>query len=328
VVVPEGVDELRLAEPRDPRLLVVGIGGNALRDPGGAAAPDEWFRALGRSLPPLVDLVGAGFRLVLTHGNGPQVGDELLRMELAKRTVPPLTLDLCGAETQGSLGYAIQQVFGNLCRVRGLDVAAVTLVTRVAVDPDDAAFGRPTKPIGPFYATTRARQLERQKGWTLVEDAGRGFRRVVPSPRPLRVLEAELVRRLSEAGAVPIACGGGGVPVVETPSGYRGVEAVVEKDLTTAVLAQALHADRLLFLTAVERVAVSFGTPREIGIERLTAAEARSLLAAGEFPPGSMGPKVEACVGFVERGGREAIVTSLDRVQAAIDGQAGTHIVR
>ena len=317
-----------MAEPRDPRLLVVAIGGNALREPGGVAKPDEWFRALGRSLPPLVDLVAAGFRLVLTHGNGPQVGDELLRMELARKTVAPLALDLCGAETQGSLGYAIQQVFGNLCRARGLDVPVATVVTRVVVDPDDPAFGRPTKPIGPFYTKTKARQLERQKRWTLVEDSGRGFRRVVPSPRPLRVLEGELVRRLSEAGAVPIACGGGGVPVVETPSGYRGVEAVVEKDLSTEVLAQTLAAARLLILTGVERVAVNFGTPREIGIERLTVEEARSLLAAGEFPPGSMGPKVDACVRFVEGGGHEAIVTSLDRVQSAIDGQAGTHIVR
>ena len=321
-------DGMIAAEPRDPRLLVVGIGGNALREAGGTDEPDEWFRALGRSLPPVVDLVAAGFRVVLTHGNGPQVGDELLRMELAKRTVPPLPLDLCGAETQGSLGYAIQQVFGNLCRARGLGVSAATVVTRVVVDPDDPAFGRPSKPIGPFYTKTRARQLERQKGWTLVEDAKRGFRRVVPSPRPLQVLEAELVRRLSEAGAVPIACGGGGVPVVATPSGYRGVEAVVEKDFASEVLGQALRADRLLFLTVVERVAVRFGTPQEIGIERLTAAEARALLAAGEFPPGSMGPKVEACVRFVEGGGREAIITSLDRVRAAIDGVAGTRVVR
>lgn len=315
-------------ESRDLRLLVVAIGGNALRETGGVAAPDEWFRGLGRSLPPLVDLVAAGFPLVLTHGNGPQVGDELLRMDLARRTVPPLSLDLCGAETQGSLGYAIQQVFGNLCRLRGLDVPVATILTRVVVDPADSAFARPTKPIGPFYTARKARQLERQKGWTLVEDAGRGFRRVVPSPRPLRVLEAEMVRRLVEAGAVAIACGGGGVPVIETPAGYRGVEAVVEKDLSTEALATALRADRLLILTAVERVAVNFGTPQEKGIARLTAAEARALLAAGEFPPGSMGPKVEAAIRFVEGGGREAIITSLNRVQAAIDGAAGTHIER
>lgn len=303
------------------------IGGNALRERGGRGKPDEWFRALGKTLPPLVDLVARGFRLVLTHGNGPQVGDELLRMELAQKSVPPLSLDLCGAETQGSLGYAIQQVFGNLCRARGLEVPVATVVTRVVVNADDPAFKAPTKPIGPFYTAAKARELRRKKRWTLVQDARRGFRRVVPSPRPLRVLEVEMVRRLYQGGAVAIACGGGGVPVVDTPEGYRGVDAVVEKDLATEALATGLGADRLLILTAVERVAVNFGTPQEIGVERLPVAEARALLAAGEFPPGSMGPKVEAGVRFVEAGGREAIITSLDRVRAAIDGEAGTHIV-
>lgn len=316
-----------MTAPCDPRLLVVAIGGNALREPGGLGTPDEWFRTLARSLPPLVDLVGAGFRLVLTHGNDPQVGDELPRMELARKTVPPLPLDLCGAETQGSLGYAIQQVFANLCRARGLHVPVATIITRVVVSADDPAFGQPTKPIGPFYPWTKARQLERQKGWTLVQDAGRGFRRVVPSPRPLVILEAELVERLVASGAVPVVCGGGGVPVVDTPDGHRGVEAVIEKDFTTEVLATTLSADRLLLLTGVARVAVGFGTPQEIGIERLTVTEARALLASGEFPPGSMGPKVEAGARFVERGGQAAIITSLDSVRAAIDGDAGTHIV-
>jgi len=312
---------------RDPRLLVVAIGGNALREPGGVAKPDEWFRALKRSLPPLVDLVAGGYRLVLTHGNGPQVGDELLRMELAQKSVPPLSLDLCGAETQGSLGYAIQQVFGNLCRARGLEVPVATIVTRVVVDAADPAFQRPTKPIGPFYTAAKARELGKKKRWTLVQDAGRGYRRVVPSPRPLRILEAEMVRRVVLGGGVPIACGGGGVPVIDVDGGYRGVDAVIEKDLATEALATGLGADRLLILTGVERVAINFGTPQQIGIERLTLDDARRLLAAGEFPPGSMGPKVEASVRFVERGGREAIITSLDRVQAAIAGEAGTHVV-
>jgi carbamate kinase len=312
---------------RDPRLLVVAIGGNALREPRGVAKPDEWFRALKRSLPPLVDLVAGDYRLVLTHGNGPQIGDELLRMELAQKTVPPLSLDLCGAETQGSLGYAIQQVFGNLCRARGIEVPVATIVTRVVVDAADPAFQHPTKPIGPFYTAAQARALRKRKRWTLVQDAGRGYRRVVPSPRPLHVLEAEMVRRVCQGGGVPIACGGGGVPVIDADGAYRGVDAVVEKDLATEALATGLGADRLLILTAVEQVAINFGTPQQIGIERLTVDDARRLLAAGEFPPGSMGPKMEACVRFVERGGREAIITSLDRVQAAIAGDAGTHVV-
>lgn len=312
---------------RDGRLLVVAIGGNALREPRGVAKPAEWFRALERSLPPLVELVGAGYRLVLTHGNGPQVGDELLRMELAQKTVPPLSLDLCGAETQGSIGYAIQQVFANLARARGLEVPVATVVTRVVVDAADPAFGRPTKPIGPHYPADQAKRLARARGWAVVRAGRRGYRRVVASPRPLRVLEVEIVRRLSADGTVVVAGGGGGIPVVDTPGGYRGVEAVVEKDLTTETLATALGAARLLILTEVERVAVNFGTPREIGIERLTPREARALLGAGEFPPGSMGPKVEAAVRFVEAGGCEAVITSLARAAAALEGEVGTRIV-
>jgi carbamate kinase len=313
--------------PRDPRLLVVALGGRALAGPAGLASPADWFRGLGRSLPPLVDLVAAGFRLVLTHGAGPQVEDALARMELARRAVPPLTLDLCAAEVQGSLGYAIQQVFGNLCQARGVEVVAAAVVTRVLVDADDPAFAAPSAPVGPFYPAAHARRLERELGWVLVEDAGRGHRRVVPAPRPRRVLEADAVRRLADAGVVPIAAGGGGVPVVRTALGYEGVEAVIEKDLAAAALATAVGADRVLFLTGVSRAAVGHGTPRAIEIERLTAAEARALLAAGEFPSGSMGVKVEAALEFVAAGGREAVITSLADVRAALAGRAGTRVV-
>ncbi|MBI4269574.1 MAG: carbamate kinase [Candidatus Rokubacteria bacterium] len=306
--------------------LVVAIGGNALRtDAGGSAT--EWFDALTRSLPPLLDLVAAGHRLVLTHGNGPQVGEELLRMEIAKLVIPALTLDLCVAETQGSMGFAIQQVFGNLLRGRGLPVRVAALVCQVVVDPADPAFARPTKPIGMFYREAQAARLAKESGWQVVEDAGRGWRRVVPSPRPVRVVEAPLVRALVDAGAIPVAVGGGGIPVVETPGGLRGVEAVIEKDLASVVLAQALGADAVLFLTGVERVAVGWGTPRQRFLSRLTIREAQRLLAAGEFPPGSMGPKVEAAAEFVEAGGR-AVITSLDRVAEAVAGRAGTAIVR
>ncbi|HEV8676116.1 MAG TPA: carbamate kinase [Methylomirabilota bacterium] len=316
-----------MTEPRDARLLVVAIGGDAWRETRRVAKPDDWFRALGRTLPPLVELVAAGFRLVLTHGNRSQVGDAMLRMELARRSLPPLSLDLCGAETQGSLGYAIQQVFGNLCRARGLEVPVATVVTRVVVDPQDPAFARPTAPVGPVYPPAKAKRLAREKGWAVARDGRRGFRRLLPSPRPLRVLEAELVGRLSLAGAVAIACGGGGVAVVETPAGYRGVEALIEPDLATETLATGLGAERLLLVTAVERVVVSHGTAREIGIERLTLAEARMLLTAGEFPPGSMGPKVEAAARFVEQGRGRAAIGDLDSAVAVLAEKSGTTIV-
>jgi carbamate kinase len=308
-------------------LVVAAIGGNALRTDEGVGAPAEWFDALAATLPPLVDLIADGHRLVLTHGNGPQVGEELLRMEIAKPVMPALSLDLCVAETEGSLGYAIQQVVGNLLRARNLTATVASLVCQVIVREDDPAFRTPTKPIGPFYKKAEALRHARDYGWQVVEDAGRGWRRVVPSPRPVRVLEAPLIRTLIGAGVIPVAVGGGGIPVVETAAGVRGVEAVIEKDLATAVLAAELHAEQALFLTAVDRVATGWGTPQPRALDTLTVAEARRLLAAGEFAPGSMGPKVEAAVDFVEHGGASAIITSLERVAEAMRGRAGTRIV-
>jgi carbamate kinase len=309
-------------------LIVAAIGGNALKTEDGVGAPGEWFDALSRALPPLLDLLAAGHGLVLTHGNGPQVGEELLRMEIARPVMPALTLDLCVAETEGSLGYAIQQVLGNLLRARGMAARVASVVCQVVVDPDDPAFRAPTKPIGAFYRKAEALRHKREHGWQVVEDAGRGWRRVVPSPRPRAVVEAPVVRALVDGGVVPIAVGGGGVPVVRTPQGFRGVEAVIEKDLATVVLARELGADRVLFLTGVDRVAVGWGTPAQRFLDRLGAREARRLLAAGEFPPGSMGPKVEAAVEFVEAGGEGAVITSLDRIAEAARGAAGTQVVR
>jgi carbamate kinase len=309
-------------------LIVAAIGGNALKSEEGAGAASEWFDALAQSLPPLLDLLAAGHRLVLTHGNGPQVGEEMLRMEMSKLIMPALTLDLCVAETEGSLGYAIQQVLGNLLRQRGMRERVAAVVTQVVVDPDDPAFKHPTKPIGQFYRKAQAARLAKEYGWDVVEDAGRGWRRVVPSPRPVRVVEAPMIRTLVEAGMIPIAVGGGGVPVIETDDGMRGIEAVIEKDLATVVLARELGADSVFFLTGVERVALGWGTPGQRFLDRLTVSEARRLLVGGEFPPGSMGPKVEAAVEFVERGGGTAVITSLDRIAEAAAGTAGTHVVR
>lgn len=307
-------------------LIVAAIGGNALRTEDGVGSPSEWFVALLASLPPLLDLLAAGDGLVLTHGNGPQVGEELLRMEISKPVMPPLTLDLCVAETEGSLGYAIQQVLGNLLRKRGMPARVASVITQVRVDPRDPAFDRPTKPIGSFYTKAQAARMAKEHGWHVVEDSGRGWRRVVPSPRPVAVVETPLIRALVDAGMVPVAVGGGGIPVFDTPDGLRGVEAVIEKDLSTIVLARDLGADVVFFLTGIDRVAVDFGRPSQRFLDRLTVAEARRLLAAGEFPPGSMGPKVEAAVEFVEGGGARAVITSLDRIADAVAGRAGTTI--
>ncbi len=309
-------------------LIVAAIGGNALTTKEGTGAPTEWFTALARSLPPLIDLLAAGHGLVLTHGNGPQVGEELLRMEISKPVMAPLTLDLCVAETQGSIGYAIQQVLGNLLREAAIARHVAAVVTQVLVDAADPSFRTPTKPIGSFYTAAQAQRLARDHGWSVVEDAGRGWRRVVPSPQPLRVVEAPLVRGLVEGGTIPVTVGGGGIPVVQTPQGLRGVEAVIEKDLATVVLARDLGAERVYFLTGVPQVAVGFGTPAQRFLDRLSLAEARRFLAAGEFPAGSMGPKVGAAVRFVEETGGEAVITSLEHIAAAADGRAGTRVHR
>jgi carbamate kinase len=311
--------------PRDPRLLVVALGGKALRGRGGRADPEAWVRALGGSLAPLVDVVASGFRLVLTHGCRIP-GNEPASGRAGASTVPP-ALDRHGAEAQGATGYAFAQALGDLCRSRGVAVAVAAVVTRVGVDPDDPAFRHPTAPVGPLYSPAQARRLGRARGWTVAGRARQARRRVVPAPRPRCVLEAVAIRRLADGGVVTIAAGGGGVPVVETPDGYRGVEAIVQEDATAAVLGTELGADRLVFATGVDQVEVGHRTARAIGVERLSVGEARALLKAREFPAATMGAKIEAAIEFVQAGGREAIITSLPGIRAALDGRAGTHVV-
>jgi carbamate kinase len=313
-----------MSAPRDPRLLVVALGDRALRGTSRPTGAEAWLRELGRSLPPLADLATAGLRLVLTHGGGLPDG-EPARGARARRPASPTALDVRRAETQGGAGYLLEQALGNLCRGRNLEVPISAVVTRVRVDADDPAFRRPTRPVGPPVSVAMARRLQRERGWAFAGGTARGRRRVVPSPCPRQILEADAIRRLADAGVVVIAAGGGGVPVVETPLGHRGVEAVLQEDATAALLATAIAADHLVFATDVDRVEVGHGT-RSIGIERLSVAEARALLVAGEFPPGSMGPKIEAAIAFAEAACREAIITSLPGLSAALDGRAGTRI--
>jgi carbamate kinase len=266
---------------------------------------------------------------VLTHGNGPIVGNILIRNEAAAPIVPPTPLYICGADSQGGIGLMAQQVLRNLLRRAGSDTEVVTVITQMVVDADDPGFRQPSKPIGPFYSEAEARALERDRGWALIDDCGRGWRRVVPSPQPLRIVEVASIRALVDAGHVVIAAGGGGVPVVEDPPGiYRGVEAVIDKDLASVVLARAVGAHRLVIVTSVDRVAIDFRTPRQRDLETLSVAEARRHLDAGQFPPGSMGPKIIGAIRFLEAGGEEVLITSPARLGEAFAGRHGTRIVR
>ncbi len=308
-----------------PSLAVVAVGGNALVS-GRDFSVDAARAPIGETAEQLAAMVSAGWALVVTHGNGPQVGFGLLRSEAAAQVAPRLPLDVIGAQTQGSIGYLLQQALDNALARRGLVQPVLTVVTQTVVDPADGAFRNPTKPIGPFYRPFEADEL-RQRGWAMVEDAGRGWRRVVPSPQPLEIVEAPIVRALISRGVIVIAAGGGGIPVARRETGYEGVEAVIDKDAASAVLACALGASLLVFTTAVDRVALDFGTSHERPIGSMTVAEARRHLAEGQFPLGSMGPKVQAAIQFVEGGGELAVITAAHAVGDALAGEAGTRIV-
>ncbi|MCX5801759.1 MAG: carbamate kinase [Candidatus Eisenbacteria bacterium] len=308
--------------------MVLALGGNAIIPERGTGKIDEQIEVTRATVVQLVDTIRKGTRLIVTHGNGPIVGNIVIRNEAAKDIVPPMPLDICGADSQGGLGYMIQQVFYNELKRAGIDKSVVTVVTQVIVDSDDPAFLKPTKPIGPFYDRSTAQRLASEKGWSVVEDAGRGYRRVVPSPRPLKIVEAEVIRELVKAGRIVIGVGGGGIPVVETPEGMlKGVEAVIDKDFASSVLAAVLNVEAFVIATAVSKVALHFGKPDQYDIDLMSAAEAKRYLAAGEFAPGSMGPKIQAAVEFLEGGGKEVIITSCDEIGRAIDGKAGTKII-
>jgi carbamate kinase len=303
--------------------IVVALGGNAILQPGQKGRIDEQRENVRVACQSIASLVRAGHRVIVTHGNGPQVGNILLQQEAGSPGIAPLPLDVCGALSQGMLGYLLQQ---ELQRQTGRPV--ITLVTQVEVDPADPAFTMPTKPVGPFYPIAEAERLMSTRGWAIREDSGRGWRRVVPSPRPRRVVEAEGIRQLVEIGLLVIACGGGGIPVIEGRTGLQGVEAVIDKDLSAALLATELGADQLLILTAVPQVILHYGRPEAQPLERITVAEAEGYLRAGHFPAGSMGPKVEAAVAFARQTGGEAVIAALDEALAASVGSAGTRIWR
>jgi carbamate kinase len=312
------------------RSAVIAVGGNALIRDGQRGTIAEQFENARATAQHVGALVQDGWRVVLTHGNGPQVGFILLRSELVSEDapVPRLSLDMAVADSQGGLGYIIGNSLTDELGRRGLQDRVACLLTQVVVAPDDPAFTRPSKPIGPWFTLAEAEHHRAADGWTMVEDSGRGYRRVVASPHPRRIVESAAIRALLEAGLLVIACGGGGIPVVETAPGvYRGVEAVIDKDLASALRAASLGVPFLVISTGVERVAIRFRQPDQRFLDRMTLAEARDYLEQGEFPPGSMGPKVRAAIEFLELGGKEVIITTPDCVEDALAGRTGTHVV-
>jgi carbamate kinase len=307
--------------------VVAALGGNALSPGGGAGTVQEMRAALADTSRCLADLVERGVELVLTHGNGPQVGRILLQQEYAAAHVPPMPMDVCGAESQGQIGYLLAQELDSELRRRDVHRSVLCFVTQVVVDGRDPAFRRPTKPVGPVYDEAEAQRLAHQTGYVYQRQTGDKWRRVVASPLPLRFVEEEPLLQVIAAGHVVIAAGGGGVPVVEDGPRLRGVEAVVDKDRTAARLASLVGADLLLILTEVPRVQVGFGTPGAYELRELTVSNARKLLEDGEFPEGSMGPKVDACCAFVEGGGPRAVIAALVDAAEAVFGEAGTAVV-
>jgi carbamate kinase len=310
------------------KTIVMAIGGNSLiKDAKHMTVPDQ-YAAIVETASHITDLLEAQYRIVITHGNGPQVGFILLRSEHSRGILHQIPLDSIVADTQGALGYQIQQALENEFRRRGLRKAVAAVITQTLVDRNDPAFAKPSKPIGQFYTRAEAEDRMRVEKWAMVEDAGRGWRRVVASPRPVRIIEAGVVKHLVQDGYVVIAAGGGGIPVVADERGnLSGVSAVIDKDLASAVLAEAIGADLLVISTSVEKVFINYGKPNERALDSMSAAEARGYMAEGHFHAGSMLPKVEACLQFLENGGGEALITCPAALPAALSGKTGTRVV-
>jgi carbamate kinase len=311
------------------KTVVIAVGGNSLiKDDKHMSVPDQ-YAAVVETAQHVTDLVENGFRVVITHGNGPQVGFILLRSEHSRGLLHEVPLDSIGADTQGAIGYQIQQAMHNEFRKRGLKKSVVTIVTQTLVDRNDPAFQKPSKPIGQFYKKEEADDRMRVEKWSMVEDAGRGWRRVVASPKPVRIIEADVIRKLVAEGYTLIAAGGGGIPVIADEAGnLRGVAAVIDKDLASAALAKEIGADLLVISTAVEKVCLNFGKPDQKTLDKVTVTDAKKYIAEGHFKPGSMLPKVQACVQFIEQGGSEALITCPEVLPAALAGKTGTRLTR
>lgn len=316
------------AHRKIPKRIIIAVGGNAIHPAGIKGTSEEQVAIAGDTARALLPLLELDNELIITHGNGPAVGKVLMRQALARDKVVPMSLDICVASTQGVTAYLLMQAFENALREVGNPRHVVGLVTQVEVDADDSGFTNPTKPVGFFYSEEEAKDLADQMGWTMREDAGRGWRMVVASPTPKHICDISLVEALASRGTVVIAGGGGGVPVVRDSRGVRhGVEAVVDKDLTTAHMAHVLGIEEIMILTAVSKVAINFGKPDQRELDEVSVSEVREHLDAGQFPAGSMGPKIESAIRFIEGGGKRVIIAHLEEALPALRGETGTHIV-
>ena len=307
-------------------VTVLAIGGNSLIRSKDRSSFADQLATTADTCRHIADIVEAGHEVVVTHGNGPQVGFILIRSHLARNRLPEIPFDACNAQTQAEIGYMIQQSLDNEFGSRGIAKPVVTVVTQVVVDAADPAFQNPSKPVGPFYTKGEAAKLERELGWVMREDAGRGFRRLVPSPRPMDVVEKPEVESLLSSGAVVVACGGGGIPVIRDNGILKGVAAVIDKDLASSLLAGEIGAERLVISTAVEQVYLNYGQANQTALGRVSAKEMNGHLHTRQFPAGSMGPKIEAALDFLQRGGKEVVITDPDHLADALAGKAGTHI--
>jgi len=314
--------------PVKRRLALIAFGGNALLPENERGIQEEQMKNAEKAAQLMVHIVRKGYELIIVHGNGPQVGNLLIQMEEAVTKVPPYSLDLCDAMTEGSMGIMLERAITNELRRQSIDKEVITLVTQVLVDRNDPAFEKPTKPVGPFYTRYRAQQLAREKKWTVVEDAGRGYRKVVPSPKPIDVVPKWIIRDLVQAGRIVVAAGGGGIPVILNNRGlFEGVEAVIDKDYAASLIAREVKVDLFIILTGIEKVYIHFGKPDQQEMPILTIDEAQRYLEEGQFPPGSMGPKIQAAIDYIKAGGKEVLITKASHLKAALLRRSGTRII-
>lgn len=311
------------------KVAVVAVGGNSLIKDKQHRSVQDQYNALYKTSIYICDMIEMGYNVVITHGNGPQVGFILLRSELSKDQLHQVPLDSCGADTQGAIGYMFQKALHNIFKDRGINKSVATVVTQVIVDKKDQAFQHPSKPIGPFYSEKEARERQDKDGWEIVEDAGRGWRRVVASPIPQEIVEEDAIKELIDSGFIVVAVGGGGIPVTKDGNDHLdGAAAVIDKDFASSLLASNIKADLFLISTAVEKVFLNFGKPGQKELDNMTLDECKKYVEEGHFKPGSMLPKIKAIIGFLERGGEKAIITSPENIRKALEGKTGTHITK